>query len=204
MVGSHRNHRSAGVRAAAMTAQEKRSMLTIGDQFPSFNVKAVVSLDNGKQFQDISDKSYEGKWKVYFFWPKDFTFVCPTEIAAFGKLNRDFQDRDAQVLGISTDSEFVHLAWRQNHADLKDLPFPMLADIKREISQQTGVLDKNEGVALRATFVVDPQGVIRFVSVNDLSVGRNPAEVLRVLDALQTDELCPCNWQKGEKTLNAA
>jgi alkyl hydroperoxide reductase subunit AhpC len=187
-----------------MTAQEKRSMLTIGDQFPSFSVKAVVSLENGKQFQDISDKTYEGKWKVYFFWPKDFTFVCPTEIAAFGKLNRDFQDRDAQVLGISTDSEFVHLAWRQNHADLKDLPFPMLADIKREISQQTGVLDKNEGVALRATFVVDPQGVIRFVSVNDLSVGRNPAEVLRVLDALQTDELCPCNWQKGEKTLNAA
>jgi alkyl hydroperoxide reductase subunit AhpC len=179
-------------------------MLTIGDKFPSFSVKGVVSTKIADAFTDITDKSYEGKWKVYFFWPKDFTFVCPTEIAAFGKLNRDFLDRDAQILGISTDSEFVHLAWRNSHADLKDLPFPMLADIKREISTQAGILDKNEGVALRATFVVDPQGIIRFVSVNDLSVGRNPAEVLRVLDALQTDELCPCNWQKGEETLTAA
>jgi alkyl hydroperoxide reductase subunit AhpC len=179
-------------------------MLTIGDKFPSFQVKGVVSTDAAKAFIDVSDRSYEGKWKVYFFWPKDFTFVCPTEIAAFGRLDGDFRDRDAQLLGISTDSEYVHLAWRQNHADLKELPFPMLADIKREISTAAGILDKNEGVALRATFVVDPQGVIRFVSVNDLSVGRNPQEVLRVLDALQTDELCPCNWQKGQSTLNAA
>jgi peroxiredoxin (alkyl hydroperoxide reductase subunit C) len=141
---------------------------------------------------------------VVFFWPKDFTFVCPTEIAAFGKLNREFSDRDAVVYGVSTDSEFVHLAWRQNHADLKGLPFPMLADIKRELSTALGILDKQEGVALRATFIVDPEGVIRFVSVNDLSVGRNPQEVLRVLDALQTDELCPCNWQKGEPVLKAA
>ncbi len=98
----------------------------------------------------------------------------------------------------------MHLAWRQNHADLKQLPFPMLADIKRELSAALGILDKQEGVALRATFIVDPEGVIRFVSVNDLSVGRNPQEVLRVLDALQTDELCPCNWQKGEPVLKAA
>ena len=149
-------------------------------------------------------KADAGKWKVVFFWPKDFTFVCPTEIAAFGKLAGEFKDRDAVVYGVSTDSEFVHLAWRNNHADLKDLPFPMLADIKRELSQTLGILDKKEGVALRATFVVDPDGVIRFASVNDLSVGRNPAEVLRVLDALQTDELCPCNWQKGEDVLKAA
>jgi alkyl hydroperoxide reductase subunit AhpC len=176
-------------------------MLTIGDTFPKFTAKAV---DANKQFTDLGEKSYEGKWKVYFFWPKDFTFVCPTEIAAFGKLNREFADRDAQLLGVSTDSEFVHLAWRNNHPDLAELPFPMIADIKRELSQQLGILDKQEGVALRATFVVDPQNVIRFVSVNDLSVGRNPSEVLRVLDALQTDELCPCNWQKGEKTLSAA
>ena len=179
-------------------------MLTIGDKFPTFDLQAVVSTDPGKAFTRIGSESDAGKWKIVFFWPKDFTFVCPTEIAAFGKLNRDFADRDAQVLGISTDSEYVHLAWRQNHADLKDLPFPMLADIKREISTAAGVLDKNEGVALRATFVVDPQGIIRFVSVNDLSVGRNPQEVLRVLDALQTDELCPCNWQKGEAVLKAA
>jgi peroxiredoxin (alkyl hydroperoxide reductase subunit C) len=155
-------------------------------------------------FTDITEASDPGKWKVVFFWPKDFTFVCPTEIAAFGKINGDFNDRDAVVYGASTDSEYVHHAWRTHHADLKDLPFPMLADIKRELSTALGILDKNEGVALRATFIVDPEGIIRFVSVNDLSVGRNPAEVLRVLDALQTDELCPCNWQKGEDVLQAA
>lgn len=179
-------------------------MLTIGDKFPGFNLKAVVSTDPKTAFTEITDKSDVGRWKIVFFWPKDFTFVCPTEIAAFGKLNREFNDRDAVIYGVSTDSEFVHLAWRQNHADLKDLPFPMLADIKRELSAALGILDKQEGVALRATFVVDPEGIIRFVSVNDLSVGRNPQEVLRVLDALQTDELCPCNWQKGEPVLKAA
>ena len=179
-------------------------MLTIGDTFPAFTAKAVVSLDRGHEFEILSDRSHAGKWKVYFFWPKDFTFVCPTEIAAFARLEREFADRDAQVLGVSTDSEYVHLAWRQQHPDLRDLPFPMIADLKRELSQALGVLDKREGVALRATFIVDPQGVIRFASVNDLSVGRNPGEVLRVLDALQTDELCPCNWQKGEATLSAA
>lgn len=179
-------------------------MLTIGDKFPSFNLKAVVSSEPKTAFADVSDASEPGKWKVVFFWPKDFTFVCPTEIAAFGALNGAFADRDAVVYGVSTDSEFVHLAWRQNHADLKELPFAMLADIKRELSQALGVLDKSEGVALRATFIVDPEGVIRFVSVNDLSVGRNPNEVLRVLDALQTDELCPCNWQKGEAVLKVA
>jgi lipoyl-dependent peroxiredoxin subunit C len=179
-------------------------MLTVGDRIPEFNVQAVVSTDQEKAFANISDKSDAGKWKIIFFWPKDFTFVCPTEIAAFGKLNADFNDRDAVVYGVSTDSEFVHLAWRRSHPDLQDLPFPMLADIKREISQTFGILDRNEGVALRATFVVDPEGVIRFVTVNDLNVGRNPQEVLRVLDALQTDELCPCNWQKGDDFLKAA
>jgi len=179
-------------------------VLTIGDRIPAFDVPAVVSTDMDKAFTRVSDGSDAGKWKVIFFWPKDFTFVCPTEIAAFGKLNGEFNDRDAVVYGVSIDSEYVHLAWRQNHADLKSLPFPMLSDIKRELSQALGVLDKAEGVALRATFIVDPQGIIRFVSVNDLSVGRNPQEVLRVLDALQTDELCPCNWQKGEDVLKAA
>ena len=176
-------------------------MLGVGEKFPEYNLKAVVSTDKNNAFKDLTDQDYEGKWKVYFFWPKDFTFVCPTEIAAFGKLNRDFQDRDAQVLGGSTDSEFVHLAWRTHHDDLKSIPFPMLADVKRELCEELGILDPKEGVAQRATFVVDPENVIRFVSVNDLSVGRNPEEVLRVLDALQTDELCPCNWKKGEATL---
>ena len=179
-------------------------MLTIGDKFPSFDLNAVVDTDPAKAFQRITDASNAGKWKIVFFWPKDFTFVCPTEIAAFGKLNGDFNDRDTVVYGASIDSEFVHLAWRQGHADLKDLPFPMLADIKRELSSALGILDKSEGVAMRATYIVDPEGIIRFVSVTDLNVGRNTQEVLRVLDALQTDELCPCNWQKGQDVLKAA
>ena len=178
-------------------------MLGVGEKFPTFSVTATVSLEKGKEFKTITNEDYKGKWKVYFFWPKDFTFVCPTEIAAFGKLNKEFADRDAQILGGSTDSEFVHHAWRTHHEDLKNLPFPMLADIKRELCAALGVLDPSEGVAQRATFIVDPENVIRFVSVNDLSVGRNPAEVLRVVDALQTDELCPCNWHKGEPTLVA-
>jgi len=179
-------------------------MLTVGDKLPAFNLKAAVSLEKGKEFKQITDQDYSGKWKVIFFWPKDFTFVCPTEIAEFGKRNKEFADRDAQVLGVSIDNEYVHLAWRNQHPDLKNLPFPMLADLKRELSASLGILHKDAGVDLRATFIVDPEGVIRFVSVHDLDVGRNVAEVLRTLDALQTDELCPCNWQKGEKTLSAA
>ena len=179
-------------------------MIGVGEKFPTYSLTATVSRDIKIAFKTVTDEDYKGKWKLYFFWPKDFTFVCPTEIAAFGKLNGAFNERDTVVYGVSTDSEFVHLAWRQNHADLKALPFPMLADLKRELSQSLGILDKSEGVCLRATFIVDPEGAIRFVSVNDLSVGRNPQEVLRVLDALQTDELCPCNWQKGEEVLKAA
>jgi alkyl hydroperoxide reductase subunit AhpC len=179
-------------------------MLTIGDRMPPFDVQAVVSIENDRAFARVTDRSDEGKWKVIFFWPKDFTFVCPTEIAAFGKLAGEFADRDAVIYGVSIDSEYVHLAWRKSHPDLKDLPFPMLADVKRELSQAFGVLDKQEGVALRATFIVDPQGVIRFASAHDLNVGRNVDEVLRTLDALQTDELCPCNWKKGDPVLKAA
>lgn len=178
-------------------------MLGVGDKFPNYSLTATVSTDKNNAFKTITDKDYKGKWKVYFFWPKDFTFVCPTEIAAFGKLNKEFQDRDAQVLGGSIDSEYVHLAWRQQHPDLKNLPFPMLADIKRDLSNALGILDPDAGVCQRATFVVDPDNVVRFVMVTDMSVGRNPEEVLRVLDALQSDELCPCNWHKGEPTLVA-
>lgn len=179
-------------------------MLTIGDRLPAFDVPATVSSDMESAFTRVTAHSDAGKWKVIFFWPKDFTFVCPTEIAAFGRLHRDFQERDAVVYGASIDSEFVHLAWRRSHPELKDLPFPMLADVKRELAVACGVLDRKEGVALRATFIVDPDGVIRYVSVNDLNVGRNVDEVLRTLDALQTDELCPCNWKKGEAFLEAA
>jgi alkyl hydroperoxide reductase subunit AhpC len=179
-------------------------MLGIGKQFPEYRLNAVISTDQSKAFQSIDSGTHAGKWRVIFFWPMDFTFVCPTEIAAFGKLEKEFRARDAQLLGASTDSEYVHLAWRRDKDELKDLPFPMLADVKRELSAALGILDADAGVAQRATYIVDPQGVIRFVYVTDLNVGRNPQEVLRVLDALQTDELCPCNWHKGDDTLKAA
>src|SRR5450755_517985 len=181
-----------------------RVMLSIGQKFPAYSLTGVVSNDLAKGFVPFTNDSFTGKWQVVFFWPKDFTFVCPTEIAAFGRLDKEFKARDAQLLGVSIDSEFVHLAWRKDKEELRNLPFPMLSDIKRELSSALGVLDPEAGVAQRATFIVDPQGVIRFVYVTDLNVGRSPDEVLRVLDALQTDELCPCNWQPGEATLKAA
>ncbi len=176
-------------------------MIGVGREFPSYALKAVGGTEGKDPFQTLTEKSYEGKWKIYLFWPKDFTFVCPTEIVGFGKLNREFQDRDTQLLGASVDSEFVHLAWRKQNDELRDSPYPWLSDIKRELSAALGILDEKEGVSQRATYIVDPQNIVRFVTVTDLNVGRNPDEVLRVLDALQTDELCPCNWKKGEATL---
>ena len=179
-------------------------MLTVGKPFPSYHLKAVVANDLERAFVDVDSAKNLGAWQVWFFWPKDFTFVCPTEIKGFGDLAHEFGERDAKVFGASTDSEFVHLAWRRDHADLRDLPFPMVADLKLELSTALGILDEKEGVPLRATFIVDPQGIIRHVAVNDLDVGRNPAETLRVLDGLQSGELCPCNWQRGEATLQPA
>lgn len=182
--------------------------LSIGEQFPDFKLKAVdgkpfdeINIDN--VFVDIDNSIYKDeKWMTIFFYPKDFTFVCPTEIAAFAELNDDFEDRDTVLLTASTDSEFTHWAWRKHQDELRDLPIPMLADVKRELTNALGILDHAEGVAQRAVFIVDPQGIIRFSMVTDLNVGRNPKEVLRVLDALQTDELCPCNWSKGDETID--
>ncbi len=176
-------------------------MLTVGDQFPAYRLNAVYGTE--ADFPELTERSHADKWQVYVFWPKDFTFVCPTEIIAFGELDGEFKDRDAQLIGASTDSDFVHLAWRKSREDLAAVPYPWLADIRKDLTTALGILDV-EGVAKRATFIVDPEGVIRFASVTDMNVGRNAQEVLRVLDALQTDELCPCNWQKGQDTLAAA
>jgi alkyl hydroperoxide reductase subunit AhpC len=177
-------------------------MISIGQKLPAFSLKAVS--DTSGHFPVLTDESFAGKWKVFVFWPKDFTFVCPTEIIGFNDVEGEFSDRDAQLIGASTDSDFVHLAWRQSRADLGAVKYPWLADIKKELASALGVLEPNEGVAFRATIIADLDNIVRYVAVNDLNVGRNPQEVLRVLDALQTDELCPCNWQKGEDTLQAA
>jgi len=178
-------------------------MLTVGDKFPEFKLNANVSREKGKEFTEISSDDLSGKWLIFYAYPKDFTFICPTEIVEFGKRTKDFADRDAVVVGGSTDNEYSHLAWRNAHADLANLPTP-LVHITPQFATELGILHKDAGVALRVTFVVDPDSVIRYVSVNDLNVGRNIDDVLRTLDALQTDELCPCNWQKGQDTIKAA
>lgn len=182
----------------------ENSFVTVGMSFPQFEKKAVVSLEKGKEFKEVSNKDIDGKWAVIFWWPKDFTFICPTEIAEFNKNYTAFTDRDTVLLGASTDSEYVHHAWRVAHEDLRDLKFPMIADTSKSLAEELGILSADEKVAYRATYIIDPEGVVRWININDLSVGRNVAEVLRVLDALQTDELCPCNWTKGQETLQPA
>lgn len=176
-------------------------MISIGQKFPDFSVKGVISNDLSTAFDVFNGASDAGQWKVFFFWPKDFTFVCPTEIVGFNDLYADFKERKAQVYGVSTDSEFVHLAWRNHHPGLKDLAFPMLADTNRALSTALGILHESEGVCYRATFIVDPENTIKYLSVQDLSVGRNPHEVLRILDSLQSGELTPCNWKPGEPVI---
>jgi len=176
-------------------------MLGIGNKFPQFKLIGVTGLDKDTAFKEITNETYKGKWMVIFFYPKDFTFVCPTEIAGFNKLNDEFAKKNVQVLGASVDNEFVHLAWKNHHPDLKDLKFPLLSDLRRDLSAALGILDPSTGVANRATFVVDPEGTIRFVEMTDMNVGRNPHETLRIVDALIEGGLCPCGWKKGEKTL---
>jgi alkyl hydroperoxide reductase subunit AhpC len=190
-------------------------MKTVGDKLQSFAVTGVkpVALSVDDAFVTLDEKSFAGKWKVIVFYPKDFTFVCPTEIVAYDKLNKDFADRDAVLLVGSTDNEFCKLAWKDSHEDLKKTTCWFFADTQRDLLdswedggrkslvEQLGVFYAPAGAALRATFIVDPDDVIQHVTVNNLNVGRSADETLRVLDALQTGELCACNRQIGGETL---
>ncbi|MFN3229410.1 MAG: peroxiredoxin [Asticcacaulis sp.] len=184
-------------------------MIGVGEKLPEFKLVGVkpgfnAHEENGvSAFETLTQDSFSGKWKVIFYYPKDFTFVCPTEIAEFARLNKEFDDRDAVVMGGSTDNEFCKLAWRRDHSDLNKLPMWQFADNGGVFARALGVLDADAGVALRATFIVDPHNVVQHVTVNALSVGRAPGDTLRVLDALQTDELCPCNRPVGGDTLAA-
>ena len=177
-------------------------MKTVGDKVTAF---AVTGVNPGKDdFFTITDKSFEGKWKVIVYYPKDFTFVCPTEIVAYDKLANDFKDRDAVLLTGSTDNEFCKLAWQKAHPDLAKISHIQFADTARDefsLIEQLGVFYAPAGAALRATFIIDPDNVIQHVTVNNLNVGRSPEETLRVLDALQTGELCACNRAIGGETL---
>ena len=184
-------------------------MLGVGQKLPAFEVTGVKPgfmnhEENGKSaFETLTQDSFEGKWKVIFFYPKDFTFVCPTEIAEFARLGGEFADRDAVVMGGSTDNEFVKLAWRRDHKDLAKLNHWSFGDTTGSLVDALGIRSP-DGVAYRATVIVDPDNVVQHVSVNNLNVGRNPKETLRILDALQTDELCPCNRSVGGETLRPA
>lgn len=182
-------------------------MLTVGDRFPNFKLKACISADNKSyfdNFKEISLDDSKGKWRVFFFYPFDFTFVCPTEIVDFNNHYGEFKDRGAILYGASCDSEHVHLAWRKDHKDLKNISLALLADYNKELTTALGIKHKEAGAPLRATFIVDPENTIRYVDVCDLSVGRNAKEVIRVLDALQSGELCPACWDKGDDTVKVA
>jgi len=177
-------------------------MKTVGNKLEPF---AVIGVNPGKDdFFTITEESFKGKWKVIVFYPKDFTFVCPTEIVAYDRLFHDFTDRGAVLLTGSTDNEFCKLNWQAAHADLRQIRHIQFSDTARDersLVDQLGVFFAPAGAALRATFIVDPDNVIQHITVNNLKVGRSPEETLRVLDALQTDELCECNRQVGGGTL---
>jgi alkyl hydroperoxide reductase subunit AhpC len=179
-------------------------MKTVGDKLDPFVITGVSPGQPDNPFFDINETSYAGKWKVVVYYPKDFTFVCPTEIVAYDKLAGDFLDRDTILLTGSTDNEFCKVAWQKAHPDLQKIQHVQFADTQRgglSLIEQLGVFYAPAGAALRATFIIDPDNVIQHVTVNNLNVGRSPEETLRVLDALQTGELCACNRTIGGATL---
>ena len=178
----------------------------VGLAAPDFCATAVVD----QEFKEIKLSDYRGKYVVLFFYPLDFTFVCPTEITAFSDRYADFSSKNTEVLGVSVDSQFSHLAWIQTErksGGIGDIAYPLVADLKKEIASAYEVLDEEAGVALRGLFIIDPDGVIMHSTINNLPVGRSVDETLRVLQAFQyvqshPDEVCPANWQPGEKTMN--
>lgn len=170
-------------------------MIKMGEKAPDFN--NVLAYHNG-EFHDVSLKDFKGKWVILFFYPRDFTFVCPTEIKEFAKLEPDFKKLKGVIVGASTDSEHSHKAWFEK--DLPMVKYPILADTTQRLSSNYNVL-ANDGASQRGTFIIDPEGTLRWMMVSDNSVGRSVKEVLRALQALQTGELCPVEWTPGSKTL---
>ncbi len=179
-------------------------MLTVGDKLPELKLPVQQGTAALPADETIDLGQKDGKWKILFYWPKDFTFVCPTEIVGYGDLKGDFADRDATLIGASTDTSHVHFAWRKSDEQLANADFPWIADNGRKLADALGIVHPEAHVAYRATFIVDPDNGIQHGTVNGLNVGRNPQETLRILDALQTDELCPCNWQEGQEPLRPA
>ncbi len=172
-------------------------MPMIGQPAPHFSCAAVV--DNG-EIKNVSLADYKGKYVVLFFYPLDFTFVCPTEITQFRDHNKEFEAGGAVVLGASIDSVHSHKRWLKD--DLGNLGYPLLSDVTKRIARDYGILFEAEGIATRATFIIDPEGILQYAGIHNLNVGRDAREVLRVLKALKTGELCGAGWKPGEKTIN--
>jgi len=191
---------SASAAPAASAPQQTPQIAKVGEPAPAFTLDALVGTEKGKEFKKVSLSEFRGRWVVLFFYPMDFTFVCPTEIKGFNEALGQFKKLNAVVLGASTDSKYSHLAWVQR-GDLGPLQFPLLSDLKKETAASYGCLDEKDGVALRALYIVDPDGVLQYQVVHNLDVGRSVDETLRVLEALQTGSLCPLNWHPGDKTI---
>ncbi|MDN4616981.1 peroxiredoxin [Paenibacillus sp. PsM32] len=174
----------------------------VGKQAPDFNMETVSG--DGKDFGRVQLSDYKGKWLVFFFYPLDFTFVCPTEITALSDAAEEFKALDTEIVGVSTDSIHSHKAWINTAPEnngLGQLNFPLASDITKKVASDYGVLIEEEGVALRGLFIIDPEGELKYEVVNHNDVGRSVEETLRVLQALQSGGLCPMNWKPGQKTL---
>ncbi|CAK7067895.1 MULTISPECIES: peroxiredoxin [Tissierella] len=169
----------------------------VGKQAPDFRMNTCDG--DGCNFGEVRLSDYKGKWLVMFFYPLDFTFVCPTEITGYSKRIDDFKKEDAEVLAVSVDSEHSHKAWI--NSSLGKVNFPMASDMTKKVASDYGILIEEEGVALRGLFIIDPEGIIRYSVVHDLNVGRSVDETLRVLKALKTGGLCPVDWEEGENLL---
>ncbi|KAI9099419.1 thioredoxin-like protein [Phlyctochytrium arcticum] len=198
---------SLPLRSFASSSLVAQDFARVARPAPEFKGQAVVN----NEFKDISLTDYKGKWVVLFFYPLDFTFVCPTEIIAFSERSAEFEALGAQVIGASVDSVHSHLAWiklPRREGGLGEMKIPLLSDITKEISYDYGVLLEEKGFALRGTFIIDPKGIVRQLSVNDAPIGRSVDETLRLLESLQFadahGEVCPANWKKGAKTINPA
>ncbi|WP_018132091.1 peroxiredoxin [Effusibacillus pohliae] len=177
-------------------------MPLVGQKAPDFKMLTTKNLEKLDHVATLED--YKGKWLVLFFWPMDFTFVCPTEITAISDRAQEFFDLGAEILGVSVDSVYVHRAWIQTPRDkggIGEVNYPLASDITKEVSRAYDVLIEEKGVALRGLFIIDPEGIIRYQVVHDLNVGRSVDETLRVLEALQAGGLCPADWKPGQKTL---
>jgi peroxiredoxin (alkyl hydroperoxide reductase subunit C) len=174
----------------------------IGSKAPEFSMPTTKNLDTLDHIAVLAD--YRGKWLVLFFYPLDFTFVCPTEIRGFNSKLSEFSSIGAEILGVSTDSVYSHRAWIKtsvNDGGLGGLNYPLASDITKQVARDYGVLVEEQGIALRGLFIIDPEGILRYQVVTDLNVGRSIDETLRVLQALQTGGLCPIDWHPGERTL---